>query len=61
MTKASKRTTKSLVAGMIAGTAVSAVAMISMKPKPSKMIRKKAAQALDTVGNVMQNLADLTK
>ena len=61
MTKATKRTAKGIMAGVAVGTAVSAIAMVSMKPKPSKMLRKKAAKALDTVGNVMQSLADYTK
>ncbi len=61
MTKATKRTAKGLLAGVVVGTAVSAATIISMKPKPSKMLRKKAAKALDTMGSVMMNIADYTK
>jgi len=61
MTKATKRTAKGLLAGVMVGSAVSAVTIISMKPKPGKMLRKKASKALDAMGNVMQNIADYTK
>ena len=60
MTKASKKTAKGVLAGVVVGSAVSAIAVWSMKPKTGKMIRKKTAKALDTVGAVMQNLADYT-
>ena len=61
MTKATKRTAKSMVAGAVIGSVVSATAIMTMKPKPSKVMRKKAAKALDAMGNVMQNIADYTK
>ena len=61
MTKATKRTAKGVIAGVVVGSAVSAVTLWSMKPKASKMIRKKAAKALDSMGTVMQNIADYTK
>ena len=53
MTKATKRTAKGVMAGVVVGSAVSAVTLWSMKPKTGKMIRKKAAKALDTMGTVM--------
>ena len=61
MTKATKRTAKGVIAGVVVGSAVSAVTIYSARPKTAKMMRKKAAKALDTVGNVMQSLADYTK
>ena len=61
MKKSVMRTAKGIMAGVAVGTAVSMVSIISMKPKPAKTFRKKAAKALDTVGEVMMNLADLTK
>jgi len=61
MTKATKRTAKGLIAGVMVGSAVSAVTIISMKPKPGKAIRKKASRALDAMGTVMQNMADYTR
>ncbi len=61
MTKATKRTAKGVAAGIIVGSAVSAVTVWSMRPKTGKMIRKKTAKALDTMGTVMQNIADYTK
>lgn len=61
MSKSSRRTVKGIAAGMIVGSMVSAVTIASMKPKPGKMIRKKAAKALDAMGNVMQNIAEYTK
>lgn len=61
MKKAAMRTAKSLAAGIAAGTAVSVITMLSMKPKPVKVFRKKASQALDAVGAVMMSLADYAK
>ena len=61
MTKATKRTAKGVIAGLMVGSAVSAVTILSSRPKAGKAIRKKTAKALDTVGNVMLNLADFTK
>ncbi len=61
MTKATMRTAKGMIAGIMVGSAVSAIAVYSMKPKAGKMLRKKAAKALDSMGNVMQNIAEYTK
>ena len=61
MTKATKRTAKGVIAGIMVGGAVSAVTIISSRPRTGKTLRKKAAQALDTVGTVMLNLADAAK
>ena len=61
MTKATKRTAKGVVAGVMVGAAVSAVSMYSMRPKAGRKLRRKAAKALDSVGTVMQNLAEYTK
>ena len=61
MTKATKRTAKGVLAGIAVGSAVSAVTIWSMKPKAGKMMRKKASRALDTMGTVMQNIAEYTK
>ena len=61
MTKATKKTAKGVIAGVMVGSAVSAVTLYSMKPKAGKMLRKKAAKALDSVSSVMQNIADYTK
>ncbi len=61
MTKSAKRNAKGIIAGMMVGSAVSVITIASMKPKPAKTLRKKAAKALDAVGCVMQNIADYTK
>ena len=61
MKKSAARTAKGIMAGVAVGTAVSMVSIMTMKPKPAKAFRKKAAKALDTVGEIMMNLADYTK
>ncbi|MBQ7669508.1 MAG: hypothetical protein IJS45_02160 [Clostridia bacterium] len=61
MTKTAVRKAKGIMAGIVAGSAVSLITFYSSKPKPAKTFRKKAAKALDAVGTVMQNIADITK
>ncbi|MBQ7714763.1 MAG: hypothetical protein IJT70_02715 [Clostridia bacterium] len=61
MTKSSMRTAKGVIAGLMVGSALSAITVYSIKPKTGKKLRKKAAKALDSMGCVMQNLADYTK
>ncbi len=53
---------KSVAAGIVIGSAVCAVAMGcgAMKPK-KKTVRYKAVNALDTVGTIMQNIADCAR
>ena len=61
MSKTTARKAKGIMAGIIAGSAASLITFYSAKPKPAKTFRKKAAKALDTIGTVMQNIADITK
>ena len=61
MKKTASRTVKGVMAGIAVGTMVSMVSIVSMKPKPAKTFRKKAAKALDAVGEAMMGLADWTK
>lgn len=53
---------KGVAVGIVIGSAVCAVAMGcgAMKPK-KKTVRYKAASVLDTVGSVMQNIADCAR
>lgn len=57
MSNSIKNITKGLVAGAAVGAAVG-IALISMtKPKPK--IQRNASHALNTISNVMQNMADM--
>ncbi len=60
MTGEKKGIVKGVLTGVIIGTAVGMVAIGSMKPK-KKTIKYKTANALDTVGTIMQNIADYTR
>lgn len=60
MMKENKGIAKGVLAGVIVGTAVSVVAISSMKPR-KKNIKMRTANALDTVGSIMQNIADYTR
>lgn len=61
-TNSTMKVAKGIAAGIVIGSAVCAVAMGTgmMKPK-KKSIRHKTANALDTVGTIMQNIADYTR
>lgn len=60
MTKEASRIAKGIFTGMVIGTAVSVIAAGTMKPK-KKSIKRKTANALDTVGSIMQNIADYAR
>ncbi len=60
MTREISRISKGILTGVVIGTAVSALAISSMKPK-KKNIKRKTADALDTVGSIMQNIAEYTR
>lgn len=56
------KTAKNIACGIVIGSAVCAVAMGAGMMKPKKnTIKHKTANALDTVGNIMQNIADFTR
>ena len=61
MTNGMMKTVKGMITGIVVGSAVSVAAVCAIKPKPKHTIRKKTANALDTMGNIMQNLADFTR
>ncbi len=59
---------KYVTCGMVVGSAIGTAAVVMMKTKhsmkkksPVNTLRDKAATAMDTVGTVMQNLADMTR
>lgn len=61
---------KYVACGMVVGSAIGTAAAVMMKTKhamkakkksPAVCIRDKAATAMDTVGTIMQNLADMTR
>ncbi len=47
--------------GIVIGSAVGTAASVMMKQKSHPCIRKKAVNALETAGTVMQNLANIAK
>lgn len=57
-----------IACGMVVGSAVGTAAAVMLKSKnsskknpPMQCLRDKAANAMDTVGCIMQNLADMTR
>lgn len=60
MTKASK-IISSIACGVVIGGTVSAVALNSMKKPKKSSLRKTTANALETVGTIMQNIADYAR
>jgi len=60
MTRETSRIAKGIFAGVVIGTAVSAVALSSMKPKKNTL-KRKTVNALDTVGSIMQNIAEYSR
>lgn len=52
---------KGVMTGIVIGGAAGMVAMSALKPNKKKMIKKKTANAIDTVGAIMQNIADCTR
>jgi len=61
MTSQVNKITKGVITGMVlGGTAGIAIACTMKKPAKSSF-RRTAASAMDTVGVIMQNLADLTR
>ena len=60
MTREASKITKGILAGVVIGTAVSAVALSSMKPKKTTL-KRKTVNALDTVGSIMQNIAEYSR
>ena len=60
MTRESSKIARGILAGVVIGTAVSAVALSSMKPKKNTL-KKKTVTALDTVGSIMQNIAKYSR
>ncbi len=60
MTRENSRIAKGILTGVLIGTAVGAVALSSMKPK-KKSLKRKTVNALDTVGAIMQNIADYSR
>lgn len=53
---------KYVVCGMVIGSAVGTAVSVMMKSKHKPQgLREKAAAAMDTVGAIMQNMADFTR
>lgn len=60
MNRNKENLTKGMIAGIVIGSAVGMAVKTMTQPKKSKFA-KKAGRALDTVGTVMQNIADMVK
>lgn len=59
---------KYIACGMVVGSAIGSAAAVMMKTKSTMKkkpqmhcLRDKAATAMDTMGSIMQNLADMTR
>lgn len=60
MNRNKENLTKGMIAGIVIGSAVGMAVKTATRPKRSKLA-KSAGRALDTVGSVMQNIADMVK
>jgi len=61
MTKQITRITKGVIAGMVIGGTAGVALTCAMKKPAKSNFRRTAASAMDTVGAIMQNLADFTR
>ena len=60
MSRNSMNVVKGVASGIIVGGVAGIALASAMRPKKSK-IKKAAARTLDTVGSIMQNVADYTR
>jgi len=61
MTRQIVNVTKGVLTGMIIGGTAGVALACSMKKPARKSIRRTAVSAMDTVGAIMQNIADFTR
>lgn len=61
MTKQITRITKGVITGMVIGGTAGIALTCAMKKPEKNSFRRTAASAMDTVGIIMQNLADMTR
>lgn len=61
MTHQISKITKSAVTGLIIGTTAGIALACTMKKPEKSSFRRTAANAMDTMGAIMQNLADITR
>ena len=52
---------KSIACGLVIGGAVSAVAMNSMRKPKKSTLKKTTVNAIETVGTIMQSIADYAR
>ncbi|NLK39024.1 MAG: hypothetical protein GX303_02080 [Clostridiales bacterium] len=60
MNRRKESLTKGVIAGIVIGSAVGMAVKTATQPRRSKFART-AGRALDTMGTVMQNIADMVK
>lgn len=60
MKRNTENLTKGMIAGLVIGSAVGMAVKTVAQPKRKKIV-KTAGRALDTVGTIMQNVADMVK
>lgn len=61
MTKQIMNVTKGVLTGMVIGGTAGVALACSMKKPVKKSVRRTAASAMDTVGMIMQSIADFAR
>ena len=53
--------TKSMLTGMVIGGTIGVSVAMSMKKPTGRTFRRRASDAIDTVGSIMRSVADFTR